>query len=220
MKVGKISVIKGMVVDCISHVHLWLASNRLRLNLNKTEVMWCSSARKASTFDQPSFTIGHSTISPSNVVRDLEVQLRADLSVTNQVSKFVHSCYYNIRQLQTIRSSFIQDGLRNTAYALILSGLDYCNALYLNAPMCELHRIQMLINTAARVISGLCRFDHITDFVKDVLHWLPLTQRVHLKVCTLVCKASHGLAPTYLSDLVVKSTVIARRCDLRSSVHS
>ena len=35
----------------------------------------------------------------------------------------------------------------------------------------------MLINTAGRVVSGRSRFDHITDFVKDVLHWLPITQK-------------------------------------------
>ena len=71
MKVGKIPVVRGMFEDCISHVHHWLASNRLRLNPDKTKVMWCSLARRASIFDQPSLTIGHSTISPSNVVRDL-----------------------------------------------------------------------------------------------------------------------------------------------------
>ena len=73
MKVGKIPVVKGMLEDCISHVHRWPASDRLRLNPDKTEVMWCSSARRAGTFDQPSLTIGHSTISPSNVVCDLGV---------------------------------------------------------------------------------------------------------------------------------------------------
>ena len=76
--------------------------------------------------------------------------------------------------LRTIRSSLTPDALRDAAYALILSRLDYSNALYLNAPMCELH---MLINTAARVVSGRSRFDHITDFVKDVLHWLPITKK-------------------------------------------
>ena len=45
MKVGKMPVVKGMVEDCISHVHL--ASNRLRLDPDKTEMIWCASARRA-----------------------------------------------------------------------------------------------------------------------------------------------------------------------------
>ena len=75
MKVDKIPVVKGIVEDYISCVYHWLASNRLRINLDKTEVMSGSLARRAGTFDQPSFTIGRSTISPSNVVCDLGVQL-------------------------------------------------------------------------------------------------------------------------------------------------
>ena len=61
--------------------------------------------------------------------RDLGVQLRADLSITDQVGKVVRSCYYNIRQLRTIRSALTPDALRDAAYALILFRLDYCNAL-------------------------------------------------------------------------------------------
>ena len=56
-----------------------------------------------------------------NVVRDLGVQFRADLLVTDQVSKVVRSCYYNIRQLRTILLSLTPDALRDAAYALILS---------------------------------------------------------------------------------------------------
>ena len=81
--------------------------------------------------DQPSLNNDHSMMSPLNVVRDLGVQFRADLSVADLVSKVVHSCCYNIRQLRTMRSSLTRDHLRDAAYALILSRLDYCNALYL-----------------------------------------------------------------------------------------
>ena len=39
VKVDKISVVKGIDKDYISHVHRWLACNQLRLNSDKTEVM-------------------------------------------------------------------------------------------------------------------------------------------------------------------------------------
>ena len=147
------------------------------------------------------------------------MQLQADLSITDQVVKVVRSCYYNIRQLRTIRSALTPDAPRDAAYTLILSRLDYCDALYINCPTCELHRLQMLINTAARVVSGRSKFDPITDFVRNELHWLPVAQRVQFKVSTLVYKAIHGLASKYLSDMIVKSTVVPRCRNLRSSAH-
>ena len=159
--------------------------------------------------------------------RDLGVQLQADLSVADQVSKVIHSCYYNVIQLRTIRSSLTPDALYNAVNTLILSQLYYYNALFLNAPMCKLHRLQMLINTTAWVVFGCFRFDHLKMAQGSMaegtrvqqgrsphrLLWKMCctscqSQRVQFMVCTLVCMAIHGLAPTYISDLVVKSMII------------
>jgi len=50
-----------------------------------------------------------------------------------------------------------------------------------------------------RLICGLNKFDHISHVLCDRLHWLPVPQRIHYKLCLLVYKALHGLAPQYLS---------------------
>ena len=34
------------------------------------------------------------------------------------------------------------------------------------------------------------------------LHWLPLKQRIHFKILLFVFKAIHGVAPTYVQNLV------------------
>ena len=67
------------------------------------------------------------------------------------------------------------------------------------------------------MVSGRSRFDHITDFVRDDLHWLPITRRVNFKVRSIVFKAINGLAPNYITDFIVRATVVHRRRDLRSS---
>ena len=36
-------------------------------------------------------------------------------------------------------------------------------------------------------------FDHITNFTRNYLHWLPIRQRVDFKICSLVYKAQHDL---------------------------
>ena len=116
-----------------------------------------------------------------------------------------------------IRSSLTLSALRDAAYALVLSCIDYCNSLYLNALQCELQCLQSLINTAVQVVSGRSRIDYITDFICDDLHWLPITQRVHFKVCSLVFNAIHGLAPNNITVFIVRSTAAPRRRDLRLS---
>ncbi len=55
--------------------------------------------------------------------------------------------------------------------------------------------------------------DHITP-VLESLHWLPVSFRVDLKILMLTYKALHGLAPQYLSELLIPYTPTR---DLRSS---
>ena len=44
--------------------------------------------------------------------------------------------------------------------------------------------------------------DHITPILRDTLHWLPVEQRIHFKILLLTYKAFHGIAPSYLSELI------------------
>ena len=154
----------------------WLASNRLCLNPSKTEAMWCTSSRRRSSFNQLSLVVDQVDITPSLSIRDLGVQLRADLSVANHVFTVICSGNYNIRQLHQLQSLMTREALRHAAYALMLSRVDYCNSLFANAPATSTKRFQSLINLAARVVSDCSRFDHITDFTRDYLHWLPIRQ--------------------------------------------
>ena len=176
--------------------------------------MWCTSSRRRSSFEQPSLIIDQIVIKPSLGVRNLGVQLRADLSVANRISAVIRSGYYNIRQL---RSSMTRKALHHAAYALVLSRVDYCNSLYANAHATSTKRLQSLISMAARVVSGCSRFDHITDFTRYYLHWLPIWQRVDFKICSIVFKAQHDLSPIYIMEMMKPTFMFPRRQNLRSA---
>ena len=64
----------------------------------------------------------------------------------------------------------------------------------------------------ARVITRLHRTSHISAFMFDHLHWLPLIARIQLKVLTLIYRSHIGQAPSYLRDLVrLPSSAISLR---------
>jgi len=57
------------------------------------------------------------------------------------------------------------------------------------------------------------KFDSISSTIRDVLHWLPIQQRVQYKLCTLVLNCLHGVAPVYLSTMCQPvSENLGRRC--------
>jgi len=57
-----------------------------------------------------------------------------------------------------------------------------------------------MLNVAARLVFRLRRYDPITNAL-DV-HWLRLPERVDFKVAVMAFRVLHGLAPSYLDQLV------------------
>ena len=170
-----------MVEGCNNHVHQWLTSNRLRLKPDKTEGMWCAISRRVTAFKSPSVNFGQSVIQPTSSVLNLGVKLRSDLRINDQVTAAVRRCNYNIIQLRAVPSTHSRDSLRDATYALVLSRLDYCNSLYVNAPVTQMRRLQMTINIAARVVSGRRRFDPNTEFINAIFICYLLSNVYNLK---------------------------------------
>ena len=99
--------------------------------------------------------------------------------------------------------------------SFVISRVDYCNGLLAGVPRYQLDRLQSVMNTAARLIVGAKKQDHIKHVLRDRLHWLPVPQRVQFKLCLLTHK--NGLAPSYIADLCQPVTTVGSRQRLRSA---
>jgi len=114
------------------------------------------------------------------------------------VQKTVASCFAILRQLRSIRRSVPTPVYHTLVFALVLSRLDYGNAVLIGSPGYLYNRLQSVLNTAARSIAGLRRLDHITDTLAS-FHWLRAPERVRFKLATIVFRSLNGTAPSYLA---------------------
>ena len=83
----------------------------------------------------------------------------------------------------------------------VTSRLDHCKSLLYGINGYLVSQLQRCQNNAARIVSLLRKYDHITPVLKD-LHWLPVEYRINYKILLLAYKAQHGMAPPYLSSLL------------------
>ena len=65
----------------------------------------------------------------------------------------------------------------------------------------SIRKLQMIQNAAARVLTDTRKVDHITPVLRS-FHWLPVDQRIDLKILLLVFKSLNGLGPKYIDDLL------------------
>ena len=70
--------------------------------------------------------------------------------------------------------------------------LDYGNATLAGIPLYLLKQLQLVMNSAARLVFSSSRYHHITPLLRQP-HWLKARERI-------VFKCQHGAAPSYLAD--------------------
>ena len=64
------------------------------------------------------------------------------------------------------------------------------------------YKIQHVLNAAARLVCRSPRYCHTTPLMYN-LYWLAVNLRIRFKILLFVFKAIHGVAPSYISDLIL-----------------
>ena len=86
-------------------------------------------------------------------------------------------------------------------HAFVTSRLDNGNALLNGISDQQLKKLQLIQNSAARVLTNTRKYDHITPVLKE-LHWLPVRERIKYKTLLLTWKGLNNMAPSYITDLL------------------
>ena len=85
---------------------------------------------------------------------------------------------------------------------LILSKVDYCNALYAGINKTEVRKLSHTIDNAVRFIFNIRDWTmDLKEYYKKA-HILPVELRVRYKVCLLVHKALEEKCPPYINQLI------------------
>ena len=73
------------------------------------------------------------------------------------------------------------------------------------------------MNAAARLVTGTGKYEHITPVLRDVLHWLPVSQRIIFKIAVLAFNCIRGTGPAYFHDVCTPLPDIPGRASLRAA---
>ena len=186
---------------CISDIQMWMLENFLKLNGDKTEFLLIGLPQQLKKITIPHITVGDDRIQPVDDVRLLGAQLDKNLSMTCQVTKLCQSLGYVLHNIAKIRKYLTTEACKTLVHALFTSKLDLNNSLLTGIPKNQIRRLQLLQNTAARIIMRKSKDCHITPVLKE-LHWLPVAVRIKYKIAVMVYKCLHDMAPQYLCELI------------------
>ena len=180
-----------------------MTNNFLKLNGAKTEFIIIGQKLKVSTLRTFAkvISVGGSAIQSTLKVKNLGVYIDEHLKMTDHVSHICKTASMHLRHIGKIRQYLSEDAATKLMIAFVTSRLDYCNSLLSNISKDQIQRLQLIQDTAARIVSKTKKFDHITPALKR-LHWLPISARIDFKLLTLAYRCFHNTAPSYLTEIL------------------
>ncbi len=192
-------MIPALISACLTGISCWMKDHHLQLNLAKTELLVVPS--NPSFHHNFTIQLGSSTITPSKIDRNLGVMIDDQLTSSDHIAKSSWSCRFALFNIKKIRPFLSEHASQFLVQALVLSRLDYCNALLAGLPASSIKRLQLIQNAAARLIFNEPKRMHVTPLFIN-WHWLPIAAHIKFKVLMFAYKTTAGSAPLYLNSLL------------------
>ncbi len=191
--------IVARISGCLADISARMKEHHLQLNLAKAELL----VFPATPNLQHDFMIqlGSSTITPSTSVRNLRVIFDNQLTFKEHIAKTALSCRVALHNIRKIRPFLTEHAAQLLVQALVISRLDYCNALLAGLPSNTIKPLQMIQNAAARLVFNEPKRAHVTPLFVS-LHWLPVAARIQFKTLMLAYRTTTGSAPTNFHSLI------------------
>ena len=139
---------------CIAEVKAWMKVNKLKLNDEKTEVILLGNNNITKYVPSPSLHINDISLEATDKVKNLGVTIDKNLSLSFFISSLRKNSYVQLRKIANIRHCLTinTEVTKTLVTSLVLSRLDYCNAVLAGSTKKFLSRLQVVQNNATRLI--------------------------------------------------------------------
>ena len=160
--------------SCVAEISKWMSTNLLKLNQDESEVMFIATRQQLSKFllvIGSHITLNGAEIEHSSSVRNLGYWVDSKFKNDAHINKICSTCFLYLWNIIKVRHLMDKKTVQVVVQALVLSRIDYCNALMMGSAEYQINKLQRIQNMACRVICSVKKYDSITDHLKD-LHWL------------------------------------------------
>ncbi len=136
------------------------------------------------------------SVNPSQQAKNLGVISDPTLSMSSHIPSTCKAAYFNLYRLIRNKKYLSPHGLKTAVHALISSKTDYCMSLLVGLRASQTDKPQHALNSAAHLITGTKKFDHISPVLCN-LHWWPVDKRILIKFLCITLKSLNRQASHY-----------------------
>ena len=189
----------------------WFSANAMKMNERKTDFLLVGSRQNLAKAADFRFEINGSAVGASKSMKILGVIVDPELSWNAHISNVVRKCYAILFSLYKCRYYFTPDVLKAIIRVHVFSHIRYCICVWGGASKSQLQKLQKVINFAARIVTGLKKYDHVTPALSS-LGWPRIESMIEQMDLVKVFKTLRGEGvPQEISALFVPRSAVSHR---------
>ena len=128
--------------DCCMRVNNWMDHNRLKMNSDKTEFILIGSKQQLQKCHTEQININSENITRSETIKYLGAWIDSNLSSKKHITERCKMAMWNLHKLKHIRKFLNQETCHTLVCGLVLTHLDYANAILADLPNVEIPKMQ------------------------------------------------------------------------------
>ena len=183
--------------NSLSKIERWMESCKLAINTAKTELVIFSVRAQLAKRNIFSIDVAGDVVDQSMVVKYLGAYLNEQLKLDKYVTEKCRKATYNLYNIRKIRNSLTISACKTLVQGLVLSHLDYENAIFVGILKRNIQRLQKAQNIATKLVLKRDKWSSSKESLKQ-LHSLAIQAQIDFKILVLTHKSLHGKAPEYL----------------------
>ena len=125
--------------------------------------------------------VGETSVDISSDLNYLGVLLDQNLTLKSHILTKTKRAAYHLFRIRQIAKFLDLPAKKMLISSLVMSKLDYANAIFINPPKNSIHPMQRIQNQVAKFIMNRDRCESSTSTMRQ-LHWLPIGFRCKYKV--------------------------------------
>lgn len=209
---NKLQDVISAINEDFEEILSWCCRNSLPINPDKTKLLYVGVPQLMRTLPAtlPSATILGTEIKPVTVVKDLGVHIDCHLNFNEHITKTVSDCMFKLTRVNRIKHLLDRSTLIYLINAFVFCKLFYCSTVWSNTSNKNIKKLQLVQNYACRIVTGLKKYDHITEALKS-LKWLNVKKKLLFNDLVMVYKCINNLTPNYLCERFKQRSEIHQR---------
>ena len=208
---NQLSYLESRQEETLQSVQSYFNSNSLKMNPAKTTLLLVGTSQMLKSTSSFSINVSGQALTPSSSVKLLGVVVDKKLSWEEHISHVVKKCNSVLLSLYKIRHHLTPECRKLLIEAHVFPHITYCLSVWGGAAACHLHRVQKLINFAARIVTDARKFDRVSSVLEE-LGWRKIEEMVKYRDFVKASKTlNNPYTPAAIRALFVQRSAVSRR---------